>query len=102
MGTIERSISRRKRSQLAPDNFFERYAAPMAVAQKFMSSRQRLDAIVEPNHKGRQRVIGFRRLGDDCADRREHVLDSVVEFSTRALMLLCSLAFGGINVDTHR
>ena len=75
---------------------------PATVAQKLMSSRKRLYAFIEPGHIVCQRTIDLRRLDDDSADRREHVLHSVVKLSIqRALVLLGMFAVSDINVDAN-
>ena len=48
------------------------------------------------------RATRFLCLADHSADCREYILHAVIEFSIQgALMLLCSLALGDINVDAH-
>src|SRR5215472_10628061 len=45
---------------------------------------------------------GLPRLSDNSANRREHVLNTVVEFGIqRALMLLCAFALCDVNVDAY-
>src|SRR5262245_7959636 len=88
--------------KFALHDLFEWYAVPPAVAQELMGSRQRLYALTEPGHIVCQRAIGLGRLDNNCADRREHVLDPVVEFSKqRILVRLRLLASSDINVDAN-
>src|SRR5215831_16132397 len=86
--------------KLALYNFRERYAAPAALAQQFMGVRQGLYPLTKTSDKVRVRAGGFLCLLDDGTNRREHVLDAMVELSVQeALMFLSSFARSYVACD---
>src|SRR5262245_9592296 len=88
--------------QFPSNDFSQRGAAPVILAQQLMCTRQRLDATIQSSHEIRLRTAGFLRLSDNSADRGKHVLYAMVEFGVeRALMLLCAFALRDIDADAH-
>src|SRR3974377_2218809 len=67
-----------------------------------MGVRQRFNATIHRSHEVLDRRIGGLALEDDGADRREHILNTVVEFGIQCIaMILGLLALGDVYADAN-
>src|SRR5215467_5183986 len=98
--TVDASFVRGIWRKLTSNKFRQRYAAPLALAQQFMCSRQRPYAMAKSSNEVRMRSTNFLCLLNDRSNRREHVLYAVVEFSIQqASMFLSSSPRSDIACD---
>src|SRR5215831_7065197 len=90
------------RCQLVPNELCQRYSLPRTGAQQLLCCCHRANASVECRYEIGNRFTPNRSLGNDGADSREGVLDTVVELRNQdTLALLCSLALGDIDVNAN-
>src|SRR5215831_12968912 len=88
------------RRELAPNELCQRYSLPQTGTQQLVRCCHRANPSLKRIYESADRSASLAGVGDDSANRRERILDSMVKFGIQDLVgVLASLALGDVDVD---